>query len=60
MQLNPVKCSTLTICWVEEGLKSPRGETEVLLRVKETDLTDKKEGHMQVNDKDLLIFQTSK
>lgn len=37
VQQSPVKCSTLTICWVGEGLKSPRGQTEVLLRVKENE-----------------------
>lgn len=41
VQQSPVKCSTLTICWVGEGLKSPRGQTGVLLRVKENEEPNK-------------------
>lgn len=46
VQLNPVKCSTLTICWERRGLKPPRGETEGKGVEAKTKLTDRKEGQV--------------
>lgn len=40
------KCSTLTICCVGEGLKSPRGQTEVLVEVKEKEKLNWQEGRV--------------
>lgn len=38
------KCSTLTICCVGEGLKSPWGQTEVLVKLKEKEKLNCQEG----------------